>query len=143
MGWDFHLSLFVDQPRVSGRVIPERSLSSPCWEKNTTLGSGLCLSLCRNPHDAVWVLCGVSATALQTQTVPGTLVHSPHALTRFLDRWVSRLPLGSAGFRKHPTRAKYFLKPPFSQTLLSPTYCLSYVRRAPHHFLARLPHSGF
>ena len=38
------------------------------------------------PDDTVWVLCGVSATALQTRTVPGTHVHSPLTLIRSLDR---------------------------------------------------------
>ena len=39
-------------------------------------------SLCRNPHDTVWVLGGVSATALQTGTVSGTLVRSRLPLFR-------------------------------------------------------------
>ena len=38
------------------------------------------VSPCRVPHDTAWVLCGVSAAAHQTRTVPGTLVHSPLTL---------------------------------------------------------------
>ena len=96
----------VDQPRVSGRMIPERSLSSPCREKKDYSGPRSLVSPCRNPHDTVWVLCGVSATVLQTRTVPHTRAQSAYthltlgsmselfAARQGRSAWEPALPLG-------------------------------------------------
>ena len=66
------------------------------------------LSLCRDQHDTVCVLNAVSGAALQTQTVPGTLVHSRLAPARHGCQQVSHQPLGLAARLGHgaPSRAE-------------------------------------
>ena len=71
-----HLSLSVDQPRVSGRMIPERSLSSPCRERKRLLsGAVSCESLPRPTRHSLGALWGVRRGTPDSDC-PWHLVHS-------------------------------------------------------------------
>ena len=63
-----HPSVTLCRPTSGVRQGDSRAPFSPCREKKFYYsGPRSPLSPCRDPHDTAWVLCGVSATALQTR----------------------------------------------------------------------------
>ena len=125
-------------------------LLSPLYrEEKAALGRGLLLSLCRDPHDTVCVLSAVSGAALQTQTVPGTLVHSRLAPARHGCQQVSHQPLGLAARPGHGTppsraeRTSSLLESLESPVARARSFPAEPTRTQVSHSACRLPLSSF